>query len=368
MNKICNRCVLPDSYPGIHFDEKGICNYCHGYETQWASHDYGKTEKKLKKILKAAKAKNRPYDCIVPLSGGLDSSYTLCLIKQFGLKPLAVNYNNGFQAEVARRNIKKITTALNVDLKVIAPDPSMLKKLYKIFLLSGAEPCTPCELGGTGAIFREAQRNNVPLVVFGTSERTEGITPKEIHYFDARYFKDVVKQKIPKADINEIFLFPNLVRMFYLQIIKRTRVIQMPYYMPWNEEKIANHLADRFGWEKGEDIHADCYFFPIKDHLRYKKWNFGARTQCYSAKIRDGQLKREEALTIIKRCEGQLNDKKIQPYLEQIGISKNELESIESKDYRHFKSYLPLLSKLNWILQLLSICNLLPENITKKFK
>jgi N-acetyl sugar amidotransferase len=369
MTKRCTRCILPGYYPGIDFDPTGLCNHCRDYDQQWENHDFHISEGKLKLILENAKNKNRAYDCLVPISGGLDSSYTLYVIKQvYGLNPLAVNYDNGFQTDLARHNIQKLTKTLGVDLKVIAPDPQMLKKLYRIFLKTGAEPCTPCELGGTGAIYQTAAEINAPLIVFGTSVRTEGIAPKDLHYFDVRYFRDVIKGKFPFSEVDKIFFFPGLLRMFYLQIVKGIKTIQLPYYLPWKEKEIENLLKTRFGWKKGDKPHADCAFFPIRDYIRCKNWKFGAATQRLSAKIRDGQITREEALRIVRTTEGRMDDAELAAYLKIMNLTPSDIESVVLKNYRNFKTYLPLLNRVKWIIHFFSKLNLLPENIEKKLK
>ena len=119
----CSRCILPDTYPDIAFDDHGVCNYCRDYDEQWSGFDFNKGEQHLKQIFKAAVRKKKNYDCLVPVSGGMDSSYTLYLITRvYKLTPLAVNFDNGFQTDLARNNLKRITTSLGVDLKVVAPD------------------------------------------------------------------------------------------------------------------------------------------------------------------------------------------------------------------------------------------------------
>ncbi|CAN2044494.1 putative N-acetyl sugar amidotransferase [Candidatus Magnetomoraceae bacterium gMMP-1] len=367
MIKYCSQCILPSNYPHIDFDMDNICTHCREYDSKWKRHDFEKSEKKLKKILENARSKRKKYDCLVPISGGLDSSYTLYLIKEvYKLRSLAINYNNGFQTELARNNIKKLIKSLNVELITISPDKKLLKKLYRIFLLSGAELCTPCELGGTGAIYKTAYKENIPLIIFGTSVRTEGISPKEVHYFDVRYFKDVVKGKLSLSEIDDIFLFPGLSRMFYLNFIKRIKIIQLPYYLPWEENKIKDILSTKFDWEKGNKPHADCFFFPVRDYIRWKNWKFGARTQRLSALIRDGQISRLEALMIVNKEEGKLSDDELNTYLDYMGLSGSDIELVILKDYRHFKTYLPLFNKIKWLMKVCARFNLLPENIEKK--
>jgi len=369
----CTRCVLPSFYPQLTPGADGVCRYCAEYDAQWKGHDFEASRRKFEEILTAAKTRARKrgqkYDCLVPLSGGLDSSYTLYLVRSvYQLNPLAVNYDNGFQTELARENIRRITTALDVDLKVVAPDKELLKELYRVFLFAGAELCTPCELGGTGAIYKTAYDEGLRLIIFGTSERTEGISPKAVHYFDVRYFKDVVRGKVARSRIDDFFFFPSLLRMAYLQLFVGIKVIQTPYYLPWPEDEIRELLSSKFGWESGDKPHADCFFFPLRDYIRFRHWKFGMRTQRLSALVRDGQLDRDEALRVVEEEEGQIDPEDMNRCLTHLGLTSEDVESIVLKDYRHFKSYLPLLTKAKWLIRLLARLHLVPENIEKKLR
>jgi len=366
----CSRCVLPDTYPDIAFDDHGVCNYCTDYDEQWSGFDFNKGEQHLKKVFKAAVKRKKVYDCLVPVSGGMDSSYTLYLITRvYKLTPLAVNFDNGFQTDLARKNLKRITTSLGVDLKVVAPDIHVLKLLYKTFLRAGAELCTPCELGGTGAIYKTAFEEKIPLIVFGTSARTEGVSPKKLHYHDVRYFKDVIKNTLRASALDPVFTYASIWRMFFLLFIRRIKTIQMPYYLPWNEEKIEQLLWKETGWEKGHAPHSDCFFFPVKDHIRINNWGFGARTQRLAALVRDGQMEQKQALgQILKEETSHIDPHALKRYLDYMGLTAGDIENVRLKDHTRFKTYLPLLSRVRGLMKMISQLHFLPENIEKKLK
>ena len=122
--KRCKRCILPESFLGLTFDESGICNKCRAYERRWGNFDVKKSEEYITNIFAAAKRKNREYDCLIGLSGGKDSSYALYLCTQkYKLKPLCFTFDNGFMSAEASENIKKLIPfmGLNVIINIATP-------------------------------------------------------------------------------------------------------------------------------------------------------------------------------------------------------------------------------------------------------
>ena len=127
----CSKCILPETYPNIRFNEDGVCNVCTHFETKWKNRDYLKKESELKKILAQYSRKKRRHHCIVPISGGIDSTFILYLVREvYGLNPLAVNYDNGFQSKQARKNIENAINKLDVDYAIFG-EPSGVKNITR---------------------------------------------------------------------------------------------------------------------------------------------------------------------------------------------------------------------------------------------
>jgi amino acid adenylation domain-containing protein len=168
-SKICTRCILPENYPGIKFDDKGVCNYCHDYD-DYKHHveNYFKTKKDFSELLeKAKKTKKSEYDCLLLYSGGKDSSYVLEQLVKMGLKVLAFTYNNGYVSEMAFKNIKKNTQKLGVESIII--DSQNMNKVFVESLRNEHGVCNGCFKGVNTIGTKLAQEYGINMVVSGLS-------------------------------------------------------------------------------------------------------------------------------------------------------------------------------------------------------
>ena len=167
--KICNRCILPDNYPGIKFDDEGVCNYCHEYDSYKQHVDnYFKTKEDLRKLFeKAKKTKKSDYDCLLLYSGGKDSSYVLEQLVKMNLKVLAFTYDNGYVSEMAFKNIKTNTKKLGVDSIII--DSQNMNKVFVESLRSEHSVCNGCFKGVNTIGTKLAQEYGINVVVSGLS-------------------------------------------------------------------------------------------------------------------------------------------------------------------------------------------------------
>ena len=180
--QICSRCIYDERVSAITFDDNGVCCYCEQIDS--LKEIYGTAEKKGKKefesivsdIKKAGKGKK--YDCIVGVSGGVDSSYMLYLAKKWGLRPLAVHYDNTWNSAIATQNIRKVLTALDEDLYTHVVDNKESDDIFKSFFLAGVpEIEAATDLALAEVMYRAAYKNGVKYVLEGHSFSTEGITP-----------------------------------------------------------------------------------------------------------------------------------------------------------------------------------------------
>jgi N-acetyl sugar amidotransferase len=353
--KRCTRCVLPETFPNIRFDSNGVCNICLDYDRKWSAWKNGgsiKTGNKLSKIFDNVKKLKHKYDCLVPFSGGKDSTYALYICKNvFKLNVLAFNFNNGFETEAAITNILHAVKLLDVDLVTISPRWGLMKELYLSFLLKAGEPCTPCNMGIELGSYKIAQQENIPLIVMGFSPRTEECSPKEIYTYSKSYFMNVMKssncETIIKGTLyqdlnkNALFIgrkkeglsdkyFNKFDSLRMASIFNTPLRIYLPEYIEWNENEMFGILKDKLKWGESKfgKEHMDCEISPVKCYLRYQRWGFGSKTQKYAALVRDGQMNREIALELLKD-EGYEPRENLGFLLNKLNLTSGHLEEIK---------------------------------------
>lgn len=359
----CTRCVLPETYPQIKFGDNGVCNVCLDYDQKWSlwkSAGWRKTEIKLAKIFNSIKKMKLKYDCLVPFSGGKDSTYVLYVCKNvYKLNVLAFNFNNGFQTEEAISNVYNIAKLLEVDLYTISPRWALMKELYTNFLLKTGEACTPCNIGIELGAARIAQQEKIPLIVFGFSPRTEECSPEDIYTCNNKYFINVTKRSNLEAAIS-VSLYKdsenkssfinrkkhNLSEKFFKKmdslriasLFNTPLRLNLPEYIEWNENEIFDILKNKLKWEESSVLgkeHMDCVISPLKSYLRYLRWGFGSKTQKYAAMVRDGQLNRDIALELIKE-EGDLSEESLKTLLNKLHLSPSHIKEIKKGTQTEF--------------------------------
>jgi len=240
---------MDNTVQGIEYDENGECTFCAIHDELESKFPLNEdSQAKLIEIAKRIKndGKGKEYDCIVGVSGGRDSTYTLYNAVKLGLRPLAVHFDNGWNSEIAVENIKSACEILNVDLHTHVANWEEFKDLQRSFLFASVPDAeVPTDWVIFSVLFAEAVKNKVKYIVHGHSFRTEGTTPLSWTYMDGRYVRDVQKT-FGKARQNS---FPNmgLVKYFYYSAIKRVKQIRLLYYIPYNEKEVMDVLENKLG-------------------------------------------------------------------------------------------------------------------------
>jgi hypothetical protein len=290
--KRCTRCILPESLSNITFDEEGICNHCRKYEADFKNWDSIKERKfkEFEEILEKAKKLKRPYDVLVPLSGGKDSTYALYLCtKIYGLKTLAVTLDNGFLTRPAKDNIRNALASCNADHIFYSINSKNSSELFKIFTEKTGDFCNACMRGINYSIEFAAKSFNIPLVIKGSGRRVQYVSQiKEVSSLNtASYFANVIrgtdagnKFRYLSADKNKLEFQKIAGGICDILGIKRTALMRfIPQhigmydyiYLPFTE--IIDILKCEMNWSDaaGSVEHLDCHLHDIpfyKDTLR----------------------------------------------------------------------------------------------------
>lgn len=339
----CSRCILPDTYPDMKFDANGVCHKCHEYEDKYASRDYAKLGAELTRIVDWARGQGKRYDCIVPFSGGKDSSYTLYVCRrQLGLKVLAVNFNNGLRTPEALTNIEHITQVTDSAFVCYGPSWETMRKLYRAFFLATGQFCFPCDMGIWATVHRVAEEYDVPLIVSGFSAQIESRGPK-IYSYNDHLFRKIASEILTEREMRD-FLGLTLIqkvgrRLKRGRLTRYRRQISLPDYVKWDDAEIKRVISQELGWSPradGSSDHIDCCFAPMKGYFNIQKWGFGEKTTKYAAMARDGEITRDEALARAQRDETRNIEPVIDEFKRKLGVTSDDLVQAKTRTHLEF--------------------------------
>jgi len=333
--KSCSRCLLSDDVPGVSIESGGQCSVCAGYDKQWGNWDEVKKGRliALEELFRRAKKKSRFYDVLVPLSGGKDSIYILYLCRErFGLKCLAVTFDNGFLSDHARKNIGKACEALKVDHAYFALDTDLMMRLYRYSFLKTGYFCPLC-LTAMGAVVSRVQKAfNIPLSVRGTSRRTEEYVSKEFFVSSNDFVENLLKGS-PLEKEAKLLLEP-------VGIFKSPPSIPLPDFVDWNYDEIYSTIIEKLGWEAPTPRaeHSDCVVDNIVNWIRFKRFPVLIPEMLrFSKLVTVGQMSREEAEKEVEaqkvHCEEPSN---LSFFLSALNITPEEFRAALADPLKHF--------------------------------
>lgn len=302
--QVCTRCIM-DTTDSITFDANGVCSVCAHDDEVRALRGYrpGVSEKELEKTIAAIRenSRDRDYDCIIGVSGGVDSAYMLYKAIEMGLRVLAVHVDSGWNLEMAEENIRKMCTALNVKLHTYVMDWPTMKELQRAYMLSGvANIDVPQDHLYCAAIYEMARKYNVKYILNGSNIATEGASAPfsaQHTYRDAWHMKSIYKKhgrgfslkKYPFLSIRDAWLgLPGVTKINLLD------------FMPYSKTEAIRVLSEKFGWQYYGGKHFECRFTRyFQSVYLVKKFGYDKRHSHLSCLIRNGEMTREEALAEI---------------------------------------------------------------------
>jgi N-acetyl sugar amidotransferase len=354
----CNyqRCTIglwDTSIPGIAFSEEGISNYARIQLSMMKDFPLGDLGKK--RWLKIAdkikdQGKGKRYDCVIGVSGGTDSSYLLHISKEYGLSPLAVNLDNGWNSDIAVKNIKKVTSALGIDLETYVIDYEEIKDLLRAFMraqLSWID--IPTDLAIQSILYKIATREKIKYILIGNDFRSEGKQPTEWTYGDQRLLRHV-HHKFGEVRL-KTFPLLSLTSLIYLGYIRGIKMLPPFNYLDYDKPNAREYLIRKYGWEYyGEHHHENLFTKWAIGYWGYEKMGVDKRIITYSAQILNGKIDRDTALEIILNPPYNRNTIKQETdyVLKKLGISDSEFKTIWSspaKSFNDYPSYYPILKR-----------------------
>lgn len=336
--QVCNRCVMDNkSDKTIRFDEKGVCNYCTEAFDQINTTTYFPNEQgrqKLEELIEKIKFDNRDkeYDCLMGISGGLDSSYLAYLGYKWGLRMLAVHIDDGFDTDISQKNVRRLCEAANIDLRIIKPDKEQYYSLIKAYMRAGVpDLAVPQDNILLAFLHDVAKDSGVKYFLSGGNFALECILQKGNTYnaMDVVNIKDINK----KYGINKIdkLKFISSYKKYLLQkkgVIVNVRPLN---YIDYNMKKAYEELKDFCGFEYYGGKHLENIFTAfVQLYWLPKKFNVDKRTSHLSSMIVSGQLSRDDAL---KELENPIYDESLMnSYIEyikkELRITDDEFDDI----------------------------------------
>ncbi len=351
--QVCTRCLMDESDVNIRFTAEGFCNHCETSIQRWKSPEFQnksliqlELEKSLEKIKRSGKGKQ--YDCIIGLSGGVDSTYVAYLVKKvFGLRPLAVHLDNGWNSELAVRNIDKILDRLDIDLVTDVLDWDEFKSLQKAFLKASVvdmELLTDHAIGV--ALWKIAKRFNIAYFISGFNFQSENIMPPSWSYpykMDSLNIKDINKKfgELRKFHSFRFLSFPE----FFSFGKNQMTLFPILNFVEYEKSKAIEIISKELGWRNYGNKHDESVFTKFyQDILLFEKFGIDKRKAHYSSLICTDQISRSEAASKINNppLSPDARIKSIDYVRKKLEISSEEFESIMSsppRDHWEFASY-----------------------------
>jgi len=356
--------------PDIAFDERGWCDYCRNfYENilpNWYPNEQG--AKMLAPVIDKIKkdGKERDHDCLIGISGGIDSSYVAYIAKEkFDLNPLLFHVDAGWNTQVSVNNIQRLVDGLDLDLYTEVVDWSEMKDLQLAFFKAQVPNIDiPQDLSFFSALYSFAVKNNFKYILTGGNYSTECVRePNEWGAYyptDMRFVKDIHRRfgqrplkTFPTADIFKYKL--------YYRYIKGIKVVKPLNYIPYIKEDAIKELTDRFGWQKYAQKHhesrftkfVECFWLP-------RKFGFERRKAHLSSLILTNQMTRKEALERIAKPEidEQTMMQEFEYVAKKLDLTVSELQELfegKNKNYRDYKNKMFFITLGTKVMQILGL-------------
>lgn len=370
----CTRCLYDSTIPGITFDAAGVCSYCQQHDELLIEHPGGEAGwRALEEIAHGIRraGRGKPYDVVVGVSGGCDSSYLLHITKErLGLRPLAVHFNNGWNAPVGEQNLKRVVEGLDVDLWEYKVDEDEYNEIVRAFFLAGLPDIeAPADIALAATLYRAAERHGIKHIFDGHSFRTEGMSPLGWLYMDSRYI-DSVRRKHGRRGRLPTYPHMHLTTQLRWYVLRRIKKVRPLWHVEHNKEEVKRFLADAYSWQWYGGHHLEnrltawyhSYWMP-------RRWGIDQRKNGFSALIRSGQMTREEGLLRLSE-DPPMEDGLTEMVCERFGFSPSRMRALlemEKHTYHEWPTYKQTFERLRPLIGMLARRDLVPMSFYLKY-
>jgi N-acetyl sugar amidotransferase len=347
---ICSKTVLDDSYPGITFNEMGVSNHAELFnkkiQPNWFPNEQGRIilQNQIDKIKEEGKGKD--FDCILGLSGGVDSSYMLhMLVKEYGLKPLVFHVDGGWNSELSVHNIHVLVDKLGLDLFTEVINWNEMRDFQLAFFKSGVPHIDiPQDHAFVAVLYKFAEKYKIKTILNGGNISTENILmPYQYYYWgtDMKHINDIIDQfgTVPM----KTYPFSSVFRhKLYLRYLKGLKVFKPLNFIPFTKENAIATLENEYGWKPYPQKHFESRFTKFYEgYWLPTRFNFDVRKCQFSSLILTEQMKRDEALELLKKppYDPEIMKQDFEYIATKLGISIDQLKSYHEMPLKYYWDY-----------------------------
>lgn len=334
--RICTRCVMDTSDPDITFDDQGRCNHCTEYDrlvkifVSTEAERQSRLDQLVARI--AAAGKGREYDCIIGLSGGVDSSYVAYLVaRQLGLRPLAVHLDNGWNSNLAVSNIERIVNHLSIDLFTEVLDWDEFRDLQLAFLrASTPDSEIPTDHAITAVLMDQARRHRIRYIIGGSNIRTEAIMPAAWSQGirDWRYISSVQR----RFGTQSLTTFPHFsIFQFARRKLSGQRWVNILDYVDYRKSEVVPLLERELGWEPYGTKHGESVYTRFfQNYILPTKFGYDKRRGHLASLVCAGEISRDEALATLEQpaATAEQNEQDRLFVAKKLGVTPDEFDEI----------------------------------------
>lgn len=366
--RICTRCIMDTSDPDIVFDDAGVCNHCHTQDELIRRYvrSGDEAQRALDAFVATARAEGRgkSYDCIIGVSGGVDSTYVAYVTRELGLRPLAVHMDNGWDSELAVKNIENVLQGLGIDLYTHVLDWDEFRSLQVSFLRASvpdAEIPTDHAIGGL--LYRIASRYGIRQIISGSNIATEGMLPRSWVYgvADWKYIRGVHAAFGGRP----LRHYPHysLADLTYYATVRRIRSFRVLDYVPYVKTDVMRVLQEQLGWKYyGGKHYESLYTRFFQGYILPRKFGIDKRRSHLATLVSSGQMTRDAALAEIAvdpYSEAMQRDDR-EYVIKKLELTDHEFRAIMNAPIRSFRDYPNSLATRERVVRALDRAGILP--------